>query len=299
MENSKALSPEVRSIIDKLGTQIAEYGEAFSILGREIEKLEHFHIELENIGERVQIEAANVFIDLETKVNDTISRLDSKSEVIMRIDSEWESIRELQEELSRLQAKLRVGLLELSQATETFKTKSEMELESTLNHIKMRLDKEIESEIGKMEMHLALKLKNFDVKQQSLEHRTIAMNDSFAREINAQNEDIEMLKEKLLAHKMASDDMRKKFEASMQDQFEAMKLRLEQFEENRKKIDRIKEKNPEKDNDYSKDIKDLRSALTRHSALLEEFMKKSSGAMTAAIVGIAVAVIALILSIVK
>lgn len=299
MENSKALSPEVRSIIDKLGTQIAEYGEAFSILGREIEKLEHFHIELENIGDRVQIEAANVFIDLETKVSNTISRLDSKSEVIMRIDSEWEAIRELQEELSRLQDKLRVGLLELSQATETFKTKSELELESTLNHIKMRLGKEIEAEIGKMEMHLALKLKNFDVKQQSLEHRTITMNDSFVREINAQNEDIEMVKEKLLAHKMASDDLRKKFEASMQDQFEAMKLRLEQFEENRKKIDRIKEQNPEKENDCSKEIKDLRSALTRHNALLEELMKKSSGAMTAAIVGIAVAAIALILSIVK
>lgn len=299
MENSKALSPEVRSIIDKLGTQIAEYGEAFSILGREIEKLEHFHIELENIGERVQIESANIFIDLESKVNDTVSRLDSKSEVIMRIDSEWETIRELQAELSRLQDKLRVGLLELSQATETFRTKSDMELESTLNHIKMRLDKEIEAEIGKMEMHLALKLKNFDVKQQSLEHKTMTMNDSFIREINAQNEDIEIIKEKLLAHKMASDDVRKKFEASMQDQFEAMKIRLEQFEENRKKIDRMKEQNPEKENDYSKDIKDMRSALTRQNALFEELMKKSSGAMTSAIVGIAIAAVALILSIVK
>lgn len=299
MENSKALSPEVRSIIDKLGKQIAEYGEAFAILGEEIEKLEHFHIDLENVAERVQIESANVFIDLETKVSDTVSRLDSKSEVIMRIDSEWEAIRDLQSELSKLQDKLRVGLLELSQATETFKTKSDLELESTLNHIKLRLDKEIEAEIGKMEMHLALKLKNFDVKQQSLEHKTMTMNDSFVREINAQNEDIDMLKEKMLSHKMASDDLRKKFEASMQDQFEAMKIRLEQFEENRKKIDRIKDQNPEKEIDYSKDIKDIRSAMARQNALLEELMKKSSGAMSAAIVGIAVAAVALILSIVK
>ena len=157
MEDTRALSPEIIGLFNKVKSQAEEYGKAFDLLERGRKEFDTFVHKLAELEDNIRRDSEIAISQINTNILESIILLKNKTDETLKLSIDLRDISEfkksldvLKSDLINLQSKLTKQGEELESSLRYFKKKSEMELDTTLLNIKTKLDKEIQSEGQKM-----------------------------------------------------------------------------------------------------------------------------------------------------
>lgn len=164
MEESKAISPEVKGLFATVRSQAKEYTKAFERLEIEISKFETLKTELSKVPDQIRYEVNNTIQELKKNVEDSIELLEVKFDTISNIYNDIESIRSLRDELSDMSKKLNKQTVDINNFINNFKARSEAELKSFIAEIRQKIDDEMSQHSAKTENKLNIKIRKLEGK---------------------------------------------------------------------------------------------------------------------------------------
>ncbi|HPI20502.1 MAG TPA: hypothetical protein PKY56_09030 [Candidatus Kapabacteria bacterium] len=182
MEESKALSPEVKGLFDTIKHQAKEYTKAFDYLETQISELSHLKTYLEKFAEQIRNDFNTTTVDLNKSIAEFVNEVELKSEKIQKVYDNLDSIKELRDELYEANNRIKRQITETSTSLQNFKEKSELEINSALSNISNTIEKEIESNIQRLELNISLKLRQFQSKLLNYDQKIWALSDAQSRD---------------------------------------------------------------------------------------------------------------------
>ena len=197
MQEIKAISPELNNLFNSIESQADEYAKAFELLAH---KIHEFDLNLKTI-EQFKNYFSHEFTELaaETKLNITTSlaELDQTLSKVMSLHSQFEQIVSFKESLILLHNQLR-GIINSADAIiNDFKSKSNLELSSTLNAMKYRVEKEIENLSQKFESKIDFKLKRLETQLLNYDQKIAGVIDYQNKEFRDVKNDLDSLRSKV------------------------------------------------------------------------------------------------------
>jgi SMC interacting uncharacterized protein involved in chromosome segregation len=106
MEESKALSPEVKGLFATVKSQAREYTEAFERLNIELARFETLRTELNKVPDQIRYEVNNTIQELKKNFDESVELLEVKFDRISDIFNNIDNIKDLRDELQILSKKL-------------------------------------------------------------------------------------------------------------------------------------------------------------------------------------------------
>lgn len=201
MENTKALSPEIIGLFERVQNQSQQYADAFDMLEKSRKEFDAAQNRLNELEDNVRKDSELAISKINTSILESLILLKKKAEETATLNLELSSIKEfkqsliiLQDDLSLLHAKMKVQTDEVDSTLRYFKKKSEMELESTLNGLRAKLDKEIAGEGQKIEFRINLKLRQIENILISLEDKNRIFEDNLSNIFKKLSLEIDLLK---------------------------------------------------------------------------------------------------------
>lgn len=164
MEESKAISPEVKGLFSTVRAQAKEYTKAFERLEIEISRFEALKTELSKVPDQIRYEVNNTIQELRKNVDDSIELLEVKFDTISNIYNDIESIRSLRDELSDMSKKLNNQTVEINNIINNFRARSEAELKSFIAEIRQKIDDEMAQHSAKTENKMNIKIRKLEGK---------------------------------------------------------------------------------------------------------------------------------------
>lgn len=197
MADSKAISPEVKGLLEKVRTQAKEYSDAFEYFEKQKTEFENIMIQI-SISEsdfknfltnfKTEIELVKKKnVDYITK---GIDRLETEVLKNMRKYDELSDIAKLREELIILKSNLTIELQNLKNTSNDFSSKIIFEIDSIFNKYRIEFENKINDKIRELDSKVNSNIENLELK--------LNMIDKFARMNKIQSEsDLNSLKEEL------------------------------------------------------------------------------------------------------
>ncbi len=182
MEESKALSPEVKGLFDTVKQQAKEYTKAFDYLETQISELSHLKTYLEKFAEQIRNDFNTTTVDLNKSIAEFVNEVELKSEKIQKVYDNLDAIKELRDELYEANNRIKRQIAETSTSLQSFKEKSEFEINTALSNISNTIEKEIESNIQRLELNISLKLRQFQSKLLNYDQKIWALSDAQSRD---------------------------------------------------------------------------------------------------------------------
>jgi hypothetical protein len=187
IENSKALSPDIKELFITIRSQAEEFTgalEFFRIHHKDSEKL---NLELTALAEDIRNRSNDILTNSNQSISDAIAKLELKNEKILEIYKEIESIISLKKSLTSLFESVRKQSAEIQSGITDFKQKTDKDVESIINNISSRFEKDLEIRFRRIETRYSLRLKNIETILEMIEQK-----------IYKQNEALELQNKKLL-----------------------------------------------------------------------------------------------------
>ena len=209
MEDSKALSPEAKGLFETVRSQAKEYENAFELLDYEIKELQIQREMYINSAEQLRADVNNAILELSKNVEDTLSNIDSKTNKAIKIYDELDNIRQLKNSLTLLSEALKKQELEFETSLQSFKARSDLEIETALANLNNTIEKEIDNEAQKIEVRMALALKQVQTKLLNYDQRIWSLSDMQTRDFKNFNEEISILKSRITNLTVEMENLRK------------------------------------------------------------------------------------------
>ena len=200
MDETKALSPEIKGLFDAIKMQALEYAHAFEVFESSQREYDNVIRKLDSATKGMKDELNSAISSANTSVIESLILLKNKTDETFRLGFDLKDIKSFKDELdilrsdlTQLHDKLFKQSEELDNAIKNFKKKAETEIESTLMGVRGRAERDLQNEAQKMEMRYSLRIKqienaviNVDDDLKSLDDRL----NSFARKISNEIENI-------------------------------------------------------------------------------------------------------------
>ena len=212
MEETNALSPEIRELFEKVALQTVEFEKTINLIEEAHEKIDLQKKDLDLLAEQLSNDINLNSLKLKNSIDDSLRFIEQRSDKINAIYSQLDDLIELKESLVSLKDIVKRQSLEIettisneiknsiekyNEIISSFKSRSASELDREIASIKGRLESEIKQETGKIEQKLAAKLKTMDNTIQSLDNRIIKINDSQTNDSRRLHKDFDSLKNML------------------------------------------------------------------------------------------------------
>lgn len=194
MFESKAISPKVKQLFEKVNQNAELYLSIVNKLQEEFEGLKEDRKKIKIFEEQVIQNVNEITIDLKTSVQDSIKDLDQSSKKAMILHSELSKIQELKDNLSFLQQKLSTQSKDIIKTVEDLKNKSDRELKELEKTIEYRLETDLEKESQKIDARISLKVKQLENKIASYDQKIYSLNTNQVRDSKIAIKDIDKLK---------------------------------------------------------------------------------------------------------
>ena len=223
MSDTKAISPAVKGLFDKVRKQADEYTKAFDDLQSEMEEIQRERNSLDKTKQALINDVNSSITAMNDKLGEALDVLENKTAITLKNFKDHDKIVSLRESLSDLNNVLSSQKSEMQTLITNFKTKSGLELESTFINIKANVDKKIASELKKIELQLARKMSILDNKLSNAEEQVKNI-------LNQKSSE---------THRLLSDmkEINNKFETFQQSNDELVRVMFERLELYKEEID--------------------------------------------------------------
>jgi chromosome segregation ATPase len=319
MDETKALGPEVRGLFDKVKQQAHDFAEAFRVFETEKRKfeeqckrLETHDSKMKSLADSLRMQVKEAILQVNKNADETLRIFEHANAQNLKLFKEMENVSQIKQELAQLQKEIKSGLVDITASVDSFRQKSKIEIDSTISQVKTRIDKMVEGEIQKLELRNSVKLRQYESKFLSYDQKLWALNDSQSREIRSLLDDIDSLKRKFTTFKNIADEIKESVTLKLGDIERRFSTKFDIIdkvsdivlnEDNwiEKVNSKMKEDQPQfeviepQDNEYIKEIDDLRRDNRRLESQIEAAVSKSASQGNLAAVSIAFSIFLLIL----
>ena len=190
MDDSNALSPEVKELIEKIRQNAAEYTRAFDILMQQNFSTERQKADIINLINELKSEFHNHTTELNETYKHVISEFEEKTNDTIKIYYELENIQKLRDNVISMQNAMRQDIVELKNNYQAYKDKITEDFNTTITILRGSIEKELASEAQKIEVRLQLNIKYIETRLQQYEQLLLGIKDTLTKEIGSIKEDI-------------------------------------------------------------------------------------------------------------
>jgi gas vesicle protein len=194
MEESKALSPEVKGLFATVKSQAREYTEAFERLNIELIQFESLRTELNKVPDQIRYEVNNTIQELKKNFDESVELLEVKFDRISDIFNNIDIIKDLRDELQKLSKTLNQQAHEINNTIANFKARSENEIDSFVKEIRQRIETDIEQQSAKTETKLNIKIRKLEGKLLTFDQKLWSVSNSQNYEFKNLLNDFDALK---------------------------------------------------------------------------------------------------------
>lgn len=318
MENTRALSPEIKALFEKIKIQSAEYAKAFEMIEAERRAFVRLNEQMATLAKLIKDEADNSSQTLRIHAESVISMLKAKLAETLDLNFDLGNVKEFKtqisqmlDDLNNIHSKVSAQSKEMESALKYFKKKSDMELETAVDSMKDKIEKDIQAEGQKVDSKVSLRQKQIESKLYSLDQTIKNAEDSFTAGIKRLTIEMDLFKN---GFRFANDS--NKIEeitdfSNDKDKIKILEHKIAEFEDiiaglameaNEKLLD----KGHTVDHDFSVAISDVEKNAAQISkrisdltSALENSQKKSSSATAVSVVASILSIIALALILFK
>lgn len=307
MENSKAISPEIKALFDTIKLQAKDYADAFDILDKEIKELKTLKDSVANLAIKLHERVESTLNESNKIFQDTFATLEPKVNKVIKVYDELDGIRELKESLITLHASLKRHSYEFNSSLEALTNRAEVEIDSTLLNLRNRIEKEVESETQKIEVKIALKLRHLEGKILGFDQKIWNMSDAQAREYKSLSDEIDSIRSKPINYKQLNDEIKKILDAGFGNNLQElisktsdleirMQSALDIIDEAKKNKTTIREFINVPEVDYSNQLKKLDSHINQIKNDLALAQANEKKYFSISIIAIIIAVVAIVIA---
>lgn len=300
MQDSKAISIEVKELFNVIKTQADEYADAFELLHAKTAEFNHTIESLNRYKDFFKNEFTQLSSETKTSVNSFIKELEDKLNKVEKIYDNLDAINSLKDALYSLQEKLKKQYNQADNIIEGFKSKADLELESTLMSLKFRMEKEIDNMSNKYDAKIDFKLKRLESQLLNYDQKIVSIVDYQNKEFKSIKDDVDSLRYKVnkLFHnsedaKIGRHEIKNTQILQLQERFD------EKFEQLNRVIKQLKDEEMKGISDsipmdtFTSEINKLSSQSINTNKELELTLKKLGVAQAVAIGSLVLSIIAL------
>lgn len=244
MEESKAISPEVKGLFDTIKSQAKEYEKAYKYLEIEKLKLEQQRKDLDRLMDDLRNEVSYTTLKLNQKVQDTLTFIETRTEKTIKIYDNLENIVDLRDSLAQLhglvkkqvsevenflKVEIPKTLKEFDNLLKSVKSKSETEMESILGNFRHKMEKYFESETQKLDQKNALKFKQQEARLLNLEQKLSSISDSLSADIKKTLIEFTEFRNKVSNSSYQNDDSYTSMQSKINSQIDSIVKKYENF----------------------------------------------------------------------
>lgn len=164
MDESKAISSELKGLFETIKRQALEYSRAFEFFEKEKQEIIQTQNQLTEFSRILATEMGNKIHSLETKIDDFLGEFDQKTASIESIYKNLSSIESMNNNMSTLHSELKIRLIEVDNLLKTLENRIEKEFESLYNKLHTKLYEELDTMFKKLEVKYVFKFKSLDEK---------------------------------------------------------------------------------------------------------------------------------------
>ncbi len=231
MDESKAISTELKGLFETIKRQAIEYSRAFEFLEKEKQEIIRKQNELEEFSRILANEVGNKIHLLETKINDFLGEFEQKTASIGEIYNNLSSIEAMNNNMSALHSELKIHLIEVDNLLKTLENRIEKEFESLYGKIHKKLEEELESTFKKLEVKYVLKFKSLDEKIINFDQKLLNLTVSQSNFSKTIYDDIETIRTNFHNLKQIIVEERTRIEARLSEFSEALNKKLIFFDQ--------------------------------------------------------------------
>ncbi|MGB9771012.1 MAG: hypothetical protein ACPLX7_03425 [Candidatus Kapaibacteriota bacterium] len=232
MEESKAISPEIKGLFETIKRQALEYSKAFEFFEQTQQEIRNKLRELDNFSLNISNSLDEKIKFLENTLNDFVVEFQQKTATFENVYKNLEHIEHLKNDLTRLHSELKVKLLEVDNLVKTLENKIEMEFETYAQKSMERIEEETESTLKMLEVKYALKFKSIDEKISNFDQKMLNLTVSQSRFSKAMYDEIDTIKENLQVIRQSLYEERQRIEGRFSEFSEELNkkfIRLDQI----------------------------------------------------------------------
>jgi len=300
MEDTKALSPEVKGLIETIRNQAKEYSKAFEFLEIEKKEFERERNYFVNMAKKIRDDIDSQFIDIHKNIDETLGLIEFKTEQTTKIFDSLNEVMDLKNSLIQLNEHLKNQSLELDNLIIKTHTKSGVELENAIVQTKHKVEKELETLSSKLEIRVTLKLKQVESKLLSLENKIWALADKMTRDSSRMYEDIDNINEAVTSIRYAQKEQPNVNVIQIESTIDDVKFRYDALDSKvatlKKLFDEFIPQDQVKPEQYKSEIKTINQKLSAFGENTIKFHGKVTLSMVISIVSIIGVIIAIILA---
>ena len=197
MQEIKSISPELNNLFNTIEAQADEYARAFDVLTHKLHEFDNNLHTLERFKSFFSNEFTELAADTKLSINNSLSELDHTLSKVITLHTQFEQIAAFKDSLVLLHNQLRNLISTADVSINEFKSKSNLELGSTLNAMKYRIEKEIESLSQKFETKIDFKLKRLETQLLNYDQKIASVIDYQNKEFRDIKNDLDSIRGKV------------------------------------------------------------------------------------------------------
>ncbi len=237
MEESKAISPEIKGLFETIKKQAAEYSRAFEFFEEEKKAIIRQRRELEDLMNILTEELNQKLQQFERNFTEYVATIEERAQSINEVYQQLESIAELNKSMTNLNSELKVKLLEVDSLLKTLSNRIDSEFENLQNKLNQKFQENLETTLKRMEVKYSLKFKSLDEKVINFEQKILNSTVTFSRFSKSFYDEIDSIKENLQNLKETIYDERQRIEARFSEFMENLNQKLIYFDQIASKAD--------------------------------------------------------------
>ncbi len=238
MEDSKALSPRVKALYEKVRKQATEYSEAFEVISMQVKEAENLKKEVDEKLEYLELLVDASIEDVHNKVEASLEETKNRTSKILDTYEELENISKLADSLQMRSELFKSLSTKMTESLSDFETNAATYLDNLIKEVKTKTDKVLSSETNKLELKISVKIRSFENTILNLEDRINGfLNTQYAKGRKRVN-DVESLKDKFDSMKRSFDNMNVmvverfgKFDSEINKKIRVVEQTLDKFRE--------------------------------------------------------------------
>lgn len=210
MDESKAISSELKGLFETIKRQAIEYSRAFEFFEKEKQEIIQKQNQLAEFSRILATEVGSKIHSLEIKIDDFLSEFDQKTASIENIYKNLSSIESMNNNMSALHSELKIHLIEVDNLLKTLENRIEKEFELLYNKLHRKLGEELDTAFKKLEAKYAFKFKSFDEKIINFDQKLLKLTVNQSNFSKTIYNDIETIRTNLhnLKQRIAEERMR-------------------------------------------------------------------------------------------
>lgn len=208
MLDTRALSPEIKKLLEVVRNQAKEYILAFDILSKEIQAIEQEKRQIHDLAQSLSNKVESLVTNAEDAVAITLSKFHETTKDLPALHENMTKIVQLRDNLVNSSRDIDKQISELNRAILEFKGYSEREIASTIKELSSQINEEFEKEAQKIDARINIKVKQLEAKFPSYDARMVQMSDLLNKElrqfgkeldtVSKRNKDTTAFKEELM-----------------------------------------------------------------------------------------------------